>query len=339
MTRNYTIDYVRFLSAFGVILIHLAPSTLIAEKMTAYFSITCVPFFLLTSLYLFQSKTARFDKINFSRILIPYASWSVIYLIFRTIKHLATNTSLDYDWFAIVFLGGSAVQLYFLPLLLCFLIAASAINTLFTDRDCKISTKVLAVLSIISLVVISGFLKGTSYLGFSNDFFSKILYYIFFSQCVLTLLPHLIKIRGLVVFCSVTSIFILAFLGTEHRDFSSLVLPLLSTAILTTCLMRPTYTVSKITNSILSTTYGVYLCHHLFIEGIEFSLKKFSINYIPYSIPSKLTLAFIVIILSILFVLFIRKWAVLAFLLLGETMSNKMPNKIPESANLSTASE
>jgi surface polysaccharide O-acyltransferase-like enzyme len=325
MPRNYTIDYIRFFSAFGVILVHLAPSSLIAEKMTGYFSIISVPFFLLTSLYLFQSKSARFDKINFLRILIPYVSWSTIYLISRTIKHLATNTSLDYDWFAIVFLGGSAVQLYFLPLLLCFLIAASSINTLFTDRDCKISTKLLAIFSIISLIVVSNFLKGTSYLGFSNDFFSMTLYYIFFSQCVLTLLPHLIKIRDLVIFCSVTSIFILVFLGAENRGFSSLVLPLLSTAILIACLMRPTYKVSKITNSVLSTTYGIYLCHHLFIESIEFSLKKFSINYMPYSIQSKLTLAFIVIILSILFVLFIRRWAILSFLLLGEAMSNKIP--------------
>jgi surface polysaccharide O-acyltransferase-like enzyme len=323
MPRNYTIDYIRLLSAFGVILIHLTPSSLMAEKMTRYFLISCVPFFLITSLYLFQSKTARFYEINFSRILIPYASWSTIYLISRTIKSLATSTNLDYDWFAIVFLGGSAVQLYFLPLLLCLLIIASAINNLFLDRSCKDLAKLISVFSIVFLIIISNFLQRTDYLGFSNNFFSKNLYYIFFSQCILTLLPRFMRIRNLVFFCSVVSTFALLFLGVENKEFSSLASPLASAAILVACLMRPTYKVSKVMNNVLSTTYGIYLSHHLFIEILELALETLSINYMPYSVSLKLTFAFIVIILSILFVLFIRRWAILAFLLLGEARSNK----------------
>ncbi|GBL14347.1 hypothetical protein MTo_01645 [Microcystis aeruginosa NIES-1211] len=325
MARNYTIDYIRLIYAFGVILIHLEPSSLNAEKMTAYFGIGAVPFFLLTSLYLFQSKAARFDKINVWRILIPYFSWSAIYLISRTVKSLATQTRLDYDWFAIIFLGGAAVQLYFLPLLLCFLIVASAIYTLFVDRDCKISAKFLAIFSIISLIVASNFFRGTSYLGFSNDFFSRALYYTFISQSVLTLLPHFMQMRNKVFVFSVISAFALIFLGVEKKGVSSLAVSslLLPVAILIACLMRPTYKVSKITNSILSTTYGIYICHHLFIEIIEFAFNKLSLNYSPYSISSKLIIAFAVIILSILFVLLIRRWAILAFLLLGEAKSNK----------------
>jgi len=330
MPRNYTIDYIRLLSAFDVILIHLAPSSLAAEKMTHYFLISAVPFFLFTSLYLFQSKAASFDKIPFSRILIPYVSWSAIYLISRSIRHLTDiSTAKEYDWLAIVFLGGSAVQLYFLPLLLCYLIAASAINTLFVDRDCKILNKFLAFFSILFLIIISDLLKGSSYLGFGGDFFSKALYYTFFSQAVLTLLPHFIKIRNPVFFCSVISAFFLLLLavnGAEKITLITTFVPvLLSGSILIACLMRPTYKVSNITNSVLSTTYGVYLCHHLFIETIEFALNKLSANYLPYSIPSKLAFAFIVIFLSVLFVLFIRRWAILAFLLFGEARSNKIP--------------
>ena len=324
MPRNYTIDYVRFISALGVILIHLQPSSLNAEKMTGYFAISSVPFFLLTSLYLFQSKAARFDRINFLRILIPYFSWSAIYLISRTVKHLVTHTRLDYDWLAIVFLGGSALQLYFLPLLLCFLIVASAIHTLFVDRDCKILTKLLAIFSIVLLFVASNFLKGTSYLGFNNEFFLRALHYTFFSQAVLILLPHFMKMRNQVFFCSVISTFVLLFLGVENEGFSSLAF-LLPAATLVACLMRPTYKVSKITDSVLSATYGIYLCHHLFIEIIEFAFNKLSLNYLPYSISLKLIIAFAVTILSILFVLLIRRWKILAFFLLGEAKSNKTP--------------
>jgi surface polysaccharide O-acyltransferase-like enzyme len=324
MQRNYTIDYIRLLSTFGVILIHLAPSSLNAAKVTQYFGISSVPFFLLTALYLFQLKAARFDKINFSRILIPYVSWSIIYFISIAIKNLATHTRLDYDWFAIIFLGGAAVQLYFLPLLLCFLMVASAINTLFVDRDCENSTKFRAIFFVVLLIAASIFLKRTNYSGFSNDFFSRALYYAFFSQVILTLMPCFMKIKEQVFFCSVTMTFALIFLDVENKEFSGLTSPLLSVAILIACLMRPTCKVSKMTKIILSTTYGIYLCHHLFIEIIEFALDKLSISYFPYSISSKLIVAFAVIVISILFVLLIRRWAILAFLLLGETKSNKI---------------
>lgn len=324
MSRNHTIDYVRLISAFGVILIHLAPSSLNAEIITRYFEIGAVPFFLVTSLYLFQSKAARFDEINFSRILIPYASWSAIYLISRAIKNLLTHTKLDCDWFAIVFLGGSAVQLYFLPLLLCFLIIASAIDTLFADRECKTSVKFLAILSIILLFAASSFLEGSSYLGFGNNFFPMALQYIVFSKAILTLTPCLIKMRNQVFFCGVASAPALLFLGVESKIFSNgLVSLLLVSIILIACLMCPVYTVSKVKKSVLSATYGIYLCHHLFVEIIEFALDKSSLTYSPYSISSKLIVAFIVIILSTLFVLLIRRWEILAFLLLGEARSNK----------------
>jgi hypothetical protein len=318
MSRNYTIDYIRLFSAFGVILIHLSPSSLAAEKMTFYFSISAVPFFLFTSLYLFQSKDAIFEKIPFSRILIPYVSWSAIYLTSRTIKHLITHAPQKYDWLSIAFLGGSAVQLYFLPLLLCFLITASAINILFADRDCKVPNKLLALFSITFLIIVSNLLKKSSYLGFQGDFFPKILYYILLSQAVLVLLPHLTKARKSAFFCSTISAFILLLLGANNAANSTFVSALLAGSILIACLMRPTHKVPNIMSNILSTTYGIYLCHHLFIEIIEFSLNKSSVNYLPYSIPSKLTFAFTVISLSIFFVLFIRRWAILAFLLLGE---------------------
>ncbi|MGB6017760.1 MAG: hypothetical protein WBG32_23700, partial [Nodosilinea sp.] len=201
---------------------------------------------------------------------------------------------------------------------------ASAINTLFAERDCKTPAKFLAVFSVIFLIVASNFLKGSSYLGFSSDFFPKSLYYIVFSKAILILIPYLIKMQSQVFFYGIISASALLFLGIESRFFpDSLASLFLASIILMVCLMCPVHTTSKLKKSILSTTYGIYLCHHLFIEIIEFALNKSSLDYLPYSVSSKLIVAFVVIILSTLFVLLIRRWEILAFLLLGEARSNK----------------
>jgi peptidoglycan/LPS O-acetylase OafA/YrhL len=319
MLRNYTIDYLRLLFAFGVICIHLSPSSLDAEKMTQYFSISAVPFFLITSLYLFQSGETGFHKIRISRILIPYVSWSIIYIIFRIIKHQVARTVFEYDIFAIAFLGGAAVQLYFLPLLLCCLLVCSSVNILFADQDQTIQNKLLALLSIVILICFSDLLKNSHYLGFSGDFLRKVIYYVLFSQSAVILLPHLTKFKKTVFFgsCIITFVLILLIIekGSANIDFISV---FISFFILIACLVKPKYQVNKITNLALSTTYGIYLCHHLFIEGLEFALNRLNVSYLPYSILTKLIFAFVITVVSIIFVLFIRRWKFLSFLLLGE---------------------
>jgi hypothetical protein len=324
MPRNYAIDYIRLLSAFGVIFIHLSPSSPNATQITRYFSISAVPFFLITSLYLFQIKGANFDKIRLSRILIPYVSWSAIYIISRSVKHLLNQTSIDYDWVSVIFLGGAGVQLYFLPLLLCILTAAAAVNILFVDRDCQISSKLLALLSIVILIIISDLLKDSIALGFNGDFLSKALYYTLFSQVLVTLLPHFAQIATPVFYYSAIGAVALMILGSDVSINSSSISILLSAFILMACLMRPIYHVPDRIGKILSTTYGIYLCHHLFIEGIEFILNILSVDYLPYSIASKSLLAVGVTIASILFILFIRKWQITSFLLLGEMRFNNV---------------
>lgn len=324
MRRNYTIDYVRLLAAFGVISLHLAPSSLIAAQMTAYFDLSVVPFFLIVSLYLFQSGGSRFEKIGFARILIPYISWSAIYFVAKTVKYLAIGTSIDYDWLSILCFGGAGVQLYFLPLLLCGLIIAAAVKTLFVNRDGKTSNKLLSLFAIVLLIIISDLLRGSNYQGFNGNFFDKLLYYVLFSQAINILLPQLLKFRKIVLGLSFVSILLLVRVSVEHLANVSLMSIFLAASILIVCLMYPIDRVPKFTSSVLSTTYGIYLCHHLFVEILEFVMNRLSIGYSPYSIPTKLTCSFIVLVISIIFVLSIRKWKVISFLLLGETKSTKI---------------
>ena len=170
----------------------------------------------------------------------------------------------------------------------------------------------------------SDLLKGSNYSGFSGDFFNKALYYTLFSQAIVTLLPQLIKFKQTVLFCSFASILLLGWLSIEKGVHSNFISVLLAASILMVCLMQPTYRVPKIVSNILSTTYGIYLCHHLLIESIEFALYRLSIDYRPYSSLSKFIFSSIILVLSIIFTLFIRKSKTISFLLLGETKSSKI---------------
>jgi surface polysaccharide O-acyltransferase-like enzyme len=322
MQKNYTIDYVRFLCAFGVILIHLSPSLPMAEQMTQYFSRIAVPFFLMASVYLFQVKGAKFDKIHFPRIVVPYIAWSIIYLICGKVKYLIDKKSVDYDWFAISALGGASVQLYFLPLLLCILVVASVVNNLFVGRDNKTKDYLLALIVIVGLIVASDLFKDYHHLGFDAGLFDKTLYYILFSQVLVVLTPHLLKQKNIVFPASITTILFLLFSGVEISVNNNFLSVILSALIVIVCLTLPTSSAPKSISNILSSTYGIYLCHMIFIQVIGFVLIKLSIDYHPFSILTKLVFASLVLIISVLFVLFIRRWKTLSFLLLGEVKSN-----------------
>ncbi len=139
----------------------------------------------------------------------------------------------------------------------------------------------------------------------------------------MTLLPQLVKFKQTVFFCS-ASILLLGWLSIEKGVHSNFISVFLAVSILMVCLMQPTYRVPKIVSNILSTTYGIYLCHHLLIESIEFALYRLSIDYRPYSSLSKFIFSSIILVLSIIFTLFIRKSKTISFLLLGETKSSKI---------------
>ncbi len=129
--RLLGIDLFRGIAVFCVIVLH--SDGIITTKPPTWevirqFSGFAVPFFLSTSFYLAINKLYSFKE-NFNlikrlkRLIIPYFSWSFIYIFYQFSKYLIEQesdkiNSLLNHYVSTLFLGGAALHLYFLPLLI-----------------------------------------------------------------------------------------------------------------------------------------------------------------------------------------------------------------------------
>ncbi|CDM95067.1 MULTISPECIES: acyltransferase family protein [Limnospira] len=130
-TRLTGVDLFRGLAAFGVTVLHSRGGTTGAPDLVSSWLIIsasfAVPFFLATSFYLsFNRFYSRGKLLNlgdrFQRLIIPYGFWSLIYVLSRIVKSLVLGNPQEAigviaDPIAIIFMGASAVHLYFVPLL------------------------------------------------------------------------------------------------------------------------------------------------------------------------------------------------------------------------------
>jgi peptidoglycan/LPS O-acetylase OafA/YrhL len=126
------IEICRGLSAYAVLVLHsgdqtwsipIEPSAL---AFRSYFQFA-VPFFLIAAFYFTTAKTdvgysIKFWKLKFERIMVPYAIWSILFLISRVVTFTLSHKQdrlqdLLQSPLAIIFLGGASYHLYFLPLL------------------------------------------------------------------------------------------------------------------------------------------------------------------------------------------------------------------------------
>ena len=137
------IELFRGIAAYGVILIHglgTIPRTQNALLITNFFSAFCVPFFLIASFYftrkaILSTNTNSYILHRSKRIIIPYLSWTIIYLCVRFLgSFLGNRDSFDRlisDPLNIFFFGAAGVQLYFMPMLFSGSLAAIPINKFF----------------------------------------------------------------------------------------------------------------------------------------------------------------------------------------------------------------
>ncbi|MEN8447295.1 MAG: acyltransferase family protein, partial [Cyanobacteria bacterium J06555_13] len=88
-----------------------------------------VPFFLATSFYLAVDKLIAQPRSNFPikkrilRLLIPYCSWTALYVFYKIARYTLLNKGSTLQNFlsdpiSIIFMGGAGLHLYFLPLLM-----------------------------------------------------------------------------------------------------------------------------------------------------------------------------------------------------------------------------
>jgi len=171
--RLLGIDLCRGLAAFAVVLVHSGDETwgipvsywALQFRTLFYFA---VPFFLAISFFFTTqnvkaSLSFNFLNTKFQRILIPYAVWSIFYLIFGTIFFSITNQPERINEFlkdpiAIILLGSASYHLYFLPLLFSGFLLIPIINDLAKHKN---RFKILFFLFIFSIsanqiIVLSG---------------------------------------------------------------------------------------------------------------------------------------------------------------------------------------
>lgn len=125
------VDLFRGAAVYAVAILHSGDGSLATtgwEAKTIEFSRFAVPFFLATSFYFMMNKlyTSGFKyslRSRFTHLCMPYIFWSIVYLLYRGIKYWISHKpeqleQMLQDPISIVFLGGAAYPLYFIPLLL-----------------------------------------------------------------------------------------------------------------------------------------------------------------------------------------------------------------------------
>jgi peptidoglycan/LPS O-acetylase OafA/YrhL len=163
--RLFGIDLLRGIAAYAVVFVHSGEESLglpisqaaISLRLLCYFA---VPFFLATSFYFLTARSEidvsrQFWRSRIERILIPYAIWTVIYLIFRSI-FLFQSHKIDLlrellgDPLSIFFFGGASYHLYFLPLLFTGTLLITIAKYLQNIHSKRIFIGCLAILSLIA---------------------------------------------------------------------------------------------------------------------------------------------------------------------------------------------
>lgn len=169
--RLIGIDLLRCIAIYAVVVLHSDESFVVNSPVWSIILQFCsfaVPFFLATSFYLATDRLYAFGgnynlTARLQRLLIPYAVWSVIYILYKVLKYLVAGEfdnlkDLFADPVAIIFFGGAAFHLYFLPLLISGTLLIKGLAYLIQVRIKPRTLVLLGVLSffLYELILVSG---------------------------------------------------------------------------------------------------------------------------------------------------------------------------------------
>ncbi|MCW0218606.1 MAG: acyltransferase family protein [Prosthecobacter sp.] len=327
MPRNLSIDAARLFFAYGVVAIHLGPNLPTGEWLGQIFGLFCVPFFIILALYYFINKVRQrvakpepfLSHLQLDRLWVPYLCWTAIYWGLRLVKHRVQHLDLSHDPFAVIFYGGAAVHLYFLPLLL---LCQSWVLTLFlikAKRQLPLAAVLLTVACVFAYI-------GTDrdYVYFSHAFTNSWSYV--GAALFLTWMQSSPYRRGNTWICGV--IILAAIISVSCPDLPLTwvqISPLTGYAACSLVLSLPTFSLtSRWVKYLLGCSYGIYLIHHAWSEFIEFAMSRFSYDLAPYGLGEKILVALIVSGFSVLSIVIIRLNPHLRYWLLGENNSGQI---------------
>jgi surface polysaccharide O-acyltransferase-like enzyme len=299
----------------------------------------CVPFFLLTSVYFFwreaegaSDPTAAFTR-RLPRLLVPYAAWTLIYVAARCVKLARLGAPMDRllnpaSLVAIVGAGAGAVQLYFLPLLALALGLAWMLFRLLRlagrNERWMLPLLLAAGLVLLFLPQDSRIASATSPLGRLAAVYLDWLTWMTAVVAAAGLLARLQRATApgrrwgwaLLVIAFAIDILVVSRRVPYAWRFHSL---LLASLLLAGCLKfgaaRP---VGRRLASLLKTSFGVYLVHHLLIEFVEM-LDRRPVGRLtqPYHVGSLLLVSGAVLAGSVAFTLAVMRRPRLSRLLIG----------------------
>jgi peptidoglycan/LPS O-acetylase OafA/YrhL len=319
--RNDAVDVTKLIAAFGVVMIHLAPSTPAAEIITRVFLGFVVPFFLTISLYFFIERVCRMEPLKIiplrlDRILMPYVAWTIIYLAFRIIKCRVQHKPLHLELIPMLFYGGTGVQMYFLPLLLLF--QAQALAVLMMMRGSV--ERVMGIVILIGAVFFGYFASHEAFFGFQNCLERGCSYVLFVFLLRYLQSKPLGRRLNLFLGIIIAVLTVAATVGNYHATWpASFGGSLAGYSLAAIALNLSLVLASPLWRFMLTCSYGIYLAHFFFLETFEFIILKLGYAITPYSIVTKLLMSLLICFSCVLLIWFARLNRISAYLLLGET--------------------
>lgn len=337
--RNRAIELMRSVAVFGVIVIHCAPRTPGADHVADFFLNVSVPFFLLTALFFFWREldgagaggaTPALCR-RLPRLLLPYAAWTIIYLGAKGVKLALQGRPLATEFggeslLRILLTGGAAVQLYFVPLLLCGFALAWLLSPWVRRMPGWLLATALLPAGLV-LVRAESLIPAMPanpigrlmalYADWILWMLAVTLWAAAVSRWTSAWRPRAGLGVGLLVAAVVLDLLIVARLVPYAWRLHSLIL---ATLFLGACIagvdLPPAF--PRWIEPFLRVSFGIYLSHHLFLEAIELADVRLGGRFSqPYSGGTILLVGAVVFVVSAVFTRQVLRWPRLATLLVG----------------------
>lgn len=319
--RNSTIDLIRTLACFGVVVIHVHSSTAAAESLAVFFLNFCVPFFFATAITYFASSLGPAIDIKstvtkiLKRIGLPFLAWSFIYAALLFVKSSISGKPHSFDLSRVFLYGESAEHIYYLPELLAMQLLALGIYLL-TNRI-KPAIGLWLVIIPIAYLTCGGW---NHYFGITPT--KCVIAYLIAGFCLAPSIKSSVKqwyllLIGIVLFA--LPLLVSAFKATESPFLNEYLfsLPLSGIGLLLIALNLPNISLPAWVGNITSATYGIYLSHVMLLEAFEFISEKAHLP-VTYNLGNKLLVSSMIFIMCAIFVFITRKITLLRPILLGE---------------------
>jgi peptidoglycan/LPS O-acetylase OafA/YrhL len=321
--RIESLDLFRLVAAFGVIAIHAKSGNDVSKFYGILFWPICVPFFYVTSIYFFYSGLQRnsvrqtFDKMC-SRILVPYFCWTAIYSSLLFIKSYLTGSQKTYEIWKMIFYGESAVHLYFLPILVFIQTLLASLYFVLKNPALKFRILGLFLFALCTAYFSIGYINQCFGISALGQLIAIATYFIVVvaitNSSILPKAAFSFQCLGAVM---TAGAIILNLQKTPLKLYGyPMILPLGGLGLMLLSLGSYGISLPRWLKNITKLSFGIYLCHVLFLESIEFIFEKMGMTNSNVLVTTLIVI--VVFFLSIVFVHCLRKFQILSRYLLGE---------------------